>query len=96
LPERLVVIRHALRNALIPALTVIGVSLGGLLGGAVVTETVFSIPGMGRLVVQSIARRDFPVIQGAVMTIAAIYVFANLLVDILYVWVDPRVRYGSE
>lgn len=96
LPERLVVIRHALRNALIPAITVVGVSLGGLLGGAVVTETVFSIPGMGRLVVSSIARRDFPVIQGAVMTIAAIYVFANLLVDVLYVYVDPRVRYGSE
>ncbi len=73
-----------------------GVSLGGLLGGAVVTETVFSIPGMGRLVVQSIARRDFPVIQGAIMTIAAIYVLANLLVDVLYVYVDPRVRYGSE
>jgi len=96
LPERLVVIRHALRNALIPAITVIGVSLGGLLGGAVVTETVFSIPGMGRLVVQSIARRDFPVIQGAVMTIAAIYVMANLIVDVLYVYVDPRVRYGAE
>lgn len=96
LPERLVVIRHALRNALIPAITVVGVSLGGLLGGAVVTETVFSIPGMGRLVVQSIARRDFPVIQGAIMTIAAIYVLANLLVDVLYVYVDPRVRYGSE
>jgi peptide/nickel transport system permease protein len=96
LPERLVVIRHALRNALIPAITVIGVSLGGLLGGAVVTETVFSIPGMGRLVVQSIARRDFPVIQGAVMTIAAIYVLANLIVDVLYVYVDPRVRYGAE
>lgn len=96
LPERMVVIRHALRNALIPAITVIGVSLGGLLGGAVVTETVFSIPGMGRLVVQSIARRDFPVIQGAVMTIAAIYVLANLIVDVLYVYVDPRVRYGAE
>jgi peptide/nickel transport system permease protein len=96
LPGKAVVIRHALRNALIPAITVIGVSLGGLLGGAVVTETVFSIPGMGRLVVQSIARRDFPVIQGAVMTIAAIYVLANLIVDVLYVYVDPRVRYGAE
>jgi peptide/nickel transport system permease protein len=96
LPERAVVIRHALRNALIPAITVIGLSLGGLLGGAVVTETVFSIPGMGRLVVQSIARRDFPIIQGAVLTIAAIYVLANLLVDVLYVYIDPRVRYGSE
>jgi peptide/nickel transport system permease protein len=96
LRERRIVIGHALRNALIPAITVIGTSLGGLLGGAVVTETVFNIPGMGRLVVQSIARRDFPVIQGAVMTIAAAYVLANLLVDILYVYIDPRLRYGSD
>lgn len=96
LPQRLVVIRHALRNALIPAITVIGASLGALLGGAVVTETVFTIPGMGRLVVQSIGRRDYPVIQGAVMTIAIIYVLVNLLVDILYVYVDPRVRLGRD
>jgi peptide/nickel transport system permease protein len=94
--RRQVVMRHALRNALIPVITVIGASLGALLGGAVVTETVFTIPGMGRLVVQSISRRDFPVIQGAVMVIAAIYVLVNLLVDILYVYVDPRVRYGSK
>jgi peptide/nickel transport system permease protein len=93
---RLVVVRHALRNALIPAVTVIGYSLGTLLGGAVVTETVFTIPGMGRLVVQSVLRRDFPVIQGAVMVIAAFYVLANLLVDILYVYIDPRIRYGDE
>jgi peptide/nickel transport system permease protein len=96
LRERRIVVGHALRNALIPAITVIGTSLGGLLGGAVVTETVFNIPCMGRLVVQSIARRDFPVIQGAVMTIAAIYVLANLLVDVLYVYVDPRLRYGGD
>jgi peptide/nickel transport system permease protein len=95
LPERLVIVRHGLRNALIPALTVIGISLGGLLGGAVVTETVFTIPGMGRLVVQSIARRDYPVIQGAVITIAMTYVLVNLVVDVLYVYVDPRVRLGS-
>lgn len=95
LPQRIVVIRHALRNALIPALTVIGTSVGGLLGGAVVTETVFTIPGMGRLVVQSIARRDYPVIQGAVMTIAMTYVLVNLAVDVLYVYADPRVRLGS-
>jgi peptide/nickel transport system permease protein len=81
---------------LIPVITVVGASLGALLGGAVVTETVFTIPGMGRLVVQSISRRDFPVIQGAVMVIAAIYVLVNLLVDVLYVYVDPRVRYGSK
>lgn len=92
---RKVVTGHALRNALIPAVTVVGYSLGALLGGAVVTETVFNIPGMGRLVVQSISRRDYPLIQGAVMMIAGIYVLVNLLVDILYVYIDPRIRYGS-
>lgn len=96
LAKRWVVIRHALRNVLIPTITIIGLSLGALLGGAVVTETVFTLPGMGRLVVQSIARRDFPVIQGAVMLIAVFYVMANLLVDILYIYLDPRIRYGSE
>jgi peptide/nickel transport system permease protein len=90
-----VITRHALRNALIPVVTVIGYSVGTLLGGAVVTETVFALPGMGRLVVSSIARRDFPVIQGAVMIIAASYVMANLIVDILYVYIDPRIRYGD-
>lgn len=96
LPERVTVVRHALRNALIPAITIIGFSLGALLGGAVVTETVFTIPGMGRLIVQSVQRRDYPIIQGAVMLIAAFYVFANLLVDILYVYIDPRIRYGND
>jgi len=96
LPMRMVVVRHALRNALIPALTVIGTSVGALLGGAVVTETVFTIPGMGRLVVQSIARRDYPVIQGAVMVIAMTYVIVNLIVDLLYVYIDPRVRLGGD
>jgi peptide/nickel transport system permease protein len=96
LPEQLVIVRHALRNALIPALTVIGISIGALLGGAVVTETVFTIPGMGRLVVQSIARRDYPVIQGAIIAIAMTYVLVNLVVDVLYVYIDPRVRLGSD
>jgi peptide/nickel transport system permease protein len=96
LPEQLVIVRHALRNALIPALTVIGISLGALLGGAVVTETVFTIPGMGRLVVQSIARRDYPVIQGAIVAIAMTYVLVNLVVDVLYVYTDPRVRLGGD
>ena len=96
LPERLIVVRHALRNALIPALTIIGISVGALLGGAVVTETVFTIPGMGRLVVQSIARRDYPVIQGAIVAIALTYVLVNLVVDVLYVYIDPRVRLGGE
>jgi len=96
LPERLVIVRHALRNALIPAVTIIGLSVGGLLGGAVVTETVFTLPGMGRLIVQSVGRRDYPVIQGGVMLIAASYVLINLLVDLLYVYLDPRVRYGDN
>lgn len=96
LPEKAVVVSHALRNALIPALTMLGVSVGALLGGAVVTETVFTIPGMGRLVVQSIARRDYPIIQGAVITIAMTYVLVNLAVDILYVYIDPRVRLGGD
>jgi len=96
LPEQLVIVRHALRNALIPALTIIGISLGALLGGAVVTETVFTIPGMGRLVVQSIARRDYPVIQGAIIAIAMTYVLVNLVVDVLYIYIGPRVRIGGE
>lgn len=96
LTGRVVVLRHALRNALIPAITVIGTSIAALLGGAVVTETVFTIPGMGRLVVQSIGRRDYPIIQGAVMAIAVSYVLINLLVDILYVYADPRVRLGGN
>ncbi len=96
LAEKIVVVRHALRNALIPALTVIGISVGALLGGAVVTETVFTIPGMGRLVVQSIARRDYPVIQGAIIAIAMTYVLVHLIVDVLYVYTDPRVRLGGN
>lgn len=96
LARRRVVVVHSLRNALIPAVTVVGTSLGTLLGGAVVTETVFTLPGMGQLVVQSVLRRDYPVIQGAVMVIAGIYVLANLLVDVLYVYLDPRLSYGRK
>ncbi|MEX1157774.1 MAG: ABC transporter permease [Thermomicrobiales bacterium] len=87
-----VALRHGLRNALLPAVTVLGYTLGDLLGGAVVVETVFNLPGMGQLVVNSIARRDFPVIQGVVMVITGCYLLANLLVDVLYVYIDPRVR----
>lgn len=96
LAQRHVILLHALRNALIPVMTVIGISLAGMLGGAVVIETVFNIPGMGRLLVQSVTRRDFPVVQGAVMTVAAVEVIVMLAIDVLYVWVDPRVRYGSD
>jgi peptide/nickel transport system permease protein len=96
LRERNVVLLHALRNALLPILTVIGISLAGMLGGAVVVETVFGIPGMGRLLVQSVTRRDLPLVQGAVMTIAAVEVLVMLVIDILYVYIDPRVRYGGH
>ncbi len=89
-----IVIRHGLRNALLPAVTVLGYTLGDLLGGAVVVESVFNLPGMGQLVINSISRRDFPVIQGVVMVIAGCYLLANLLVDILYIAIDPRVRHG--
>lgn len=96
LAERHVILTHAFRNALIPVLTVIGVTLAGMLGGAVVIETVFNIPGMGRLLVQSVTRRDIPVVQGAVMTVAAIEVLVMLVIDLLYVYVDPRIRYGTN
>ena len=96
LAERHVVLLHAFRNALIPVLTVVGVTLAGLLGGAVVIENVFNIPGMGRLLVQSVTRRDIPMVQGAVMTVAAIEVLIMLLIDLLYVYVDPRIRYGAN
>lgn len=96
LRERHVVLRHALRNAAIPVLTVIGILMATMLGGTVVIETVFNIPGMGRLVVQSVTRRDFPVVQGAVMLVATIEVLVMLLIDILYVYIDPRIRYGSD
>lgn len=96
LPPRSVAVRHALRNAMMPAITVFGYTLGDLLGGAVVVETVFSLPGMGQLVINSIARRDFPVIQGVVMATAAFYLLSSLLVDILYAFIDPRVRHAGR
>jgi peptide/nickel transport system permease protein len=93
LAERAIIFRHALRNALVPILTVVGLTFAALMGGAVVTETVFSIPGIGQLVVQSVLRRDYPVIQGVTLIVAASYVLINLLVDVLYLVVDPRVKY---
>jgi peptide/nickel transport system permease protein len=88
-----VVNKHALKNAMLPIVTVIGNTLGVLLGGAVVIETVFSLPGMGRLVVLSILRRDYPLIQGALLTIGCIYVLVNLCVDLVYCALDPRIKY---
>jgi len=93
LQEWVVITRHVLRNALIPVATIIGLRFGFLLGGAVVTETVFSRRGLGRLIVDAILWKDFPVVQGVVLLVAAIYVLVNLLVDVSYALLDPRVRY---
>ncbi|MCL0079775.1 ABC transporter permease [Dehalococcoidia bacterium] len=93
LRERIVTYKHALKNALIPVVTIIGLQSGILLGGAVLTETVFAWPGVGRLMVDSIMARDFPVVQGAVLLFAVCFVFVNLFVDVLYSFLDPRIRY---
>jgi peptide/nickel transport system permease protein len=92
LRERTVVLRHAFPNALIPVITVIGLQFGSLLSGAVVTETVFARPGLGKLVVDSIQNKDFPVVQGVILVLAMIYVIVNLLVDLSYAIIDPRIR----
>jgi len=94
LRERTVVLRHALQNALIPVLTVVGLQFGGLLSGAVVTETVFSRPGLGTLIVKGILWHDYPLIQGAVILMAGSYVLVNLGVDVMYAWLDPRIHYA--
>ena len=91
--ERVVVVRHALRNALIPVMTIIGLQFGGLLTGAVIVESVFSRPGLGRYAITAISSRDFPEIQGIVLLAAVVYVFVNLAVDLLYAVLDPRIRY---
>jgi len=94
LAERVVVSRHALKNAFIPVVTVIGLNVGALLGGAILTETIFAWPGVGRLVVDAIFARDYPIVQGAVLVIALVFVLVNLLVDLSYAVLDPRIRYG--
>ncbi len=94
LRETRVLIRHVLRNGLIPIVTVIGLIFAALMGGAVVTEQVFNIPGIGRLLMQAVLRRDFPLIQGIVLFIAVVYVIINLCIDILYAYLDPRIRYA--
>jgi ABC-type dipeptide/oligopeptide/nickel transport system permease component len=95
LNERVVVVRHALKNALIPVVTVGGLQFGNLLGGAVVVETVFGRPGIGHITVNSILERDFPVVQGVVLVSALTYVLANFFVDLTYTWIDPRIRFGG-
>lgn len=94
LPERMVVFRHALRNALNPVITVVGLQFGALLGGAVIIEQVFGLPGVGRFALEGINLRDYPVVQGAVLLIAAAFITVNVLVDMIYSLVDPRIRYG--
>jgi peptide/nickel transport system permease protein len=94
-PESKVVYKHALRNGLIPIVTVIGLQLGSLLGGAVLTETVFSWPGIGAYTVACILKSDFPVVQGVVLLVATIFVLMNLLVDVVYAFLDPRIKYSK-
>lgn len=89
-----VVVRHALRNALLPVTTVIGIQLGALIGGTVIIEDIFAWPGMGRFALQAIYERDYPVIQTVVLVVAAFYVIINLLVDLAYAWLDPKIRYA--
>ncbi|RHT68623.1 ABC transporter permease [Ruminococcaceae bacterium AM28-23LB] len=96
LRERVVIWGHALKNAMIPVITVIGGEVGGLLGGAVVTESIFSWPGVGRLMMNSISKRDYPMIQGITLMLCISYLLVNLLIDIVYAWVDPRIRLDKK
>ena len=93
LPPGRVLVRHALKNASLPVVTIIGIGFALLIGGAVVTESVFALPGLGRLTVDAIVRRDYPVIQGVLLTVSGVYVLINLVIDMLYVVLDPRIRY---
>ena len=95
MPPRRVILHHGLRNALLPVITMLGLQLGALLAGAVITETVFSWPGIGLLTIESIQSRDYPVVQACVLLISVTYVLVNLLTDLAYAWVDPRVRLGG-
>jgi len=95
LTESAIVNKHALKNALIPVVTVLGLQFGTLIGGAVITEYVFALPGVGRLVVDAVFARDYPLVQGVVLLIALGFIVSNLLVDIAYGWLDPRIRYSA-
>ena len=96
LTERKVIGKHALRNSLIPVITVIGLQFGALLGGALLTESVFSWPGIGKFTVDSIMRSDFPVVQGIVLLVAVVFVTVNLMADLIYAFLDPRIKYSSN
>jgi peptide/nickel transport system permease protein len=93
LTDRRVIFLHALKNALIPIVTVVGLSFGGLLGGAVITESIFGLPGVGRLTIAAIGDRDYPMIQGTVLLVAVAFILVNLVVDVIYAYVDPRIHY---
>ena len=95
LPEARIILKHVLRNAMLPVLTVVGLQFGALLAGSIITETIFSWPGLGTLMVKAIQTRDYPVVQGCVLVIALSYVLVNLLTDLLYGVIDPRIRYGG-
>src|SRR5881296_3192037 len=96
LGDTVVLIRHAMKNAMIPVVTVMGLQLSGLLGGAVITETIFAVPGLGRLTVESILTRDYPMVQGVVLFAALAVVLTNLAVDVMYAVLDPRIRLGAR
>jgi ABC-type dipeptide/oligopeptide/nickel transport system permease component len=95
LRERTIIVRHALKNALIPVVTLVGIQIGAIIEGAVITETIFSWPGVGRLVVQAIPSNDYPVVQGVVLVSALSFMLSTLLVDVLYAWIDPRISYDT-
>ena len=95
LPERLVIRRHALRNALVPTITVLAIDVGLLMGGIVVVETVFSYPGLGRMLIFAIEQKDIPMVQAGILSVTAVYAIANLAADLLYAFFNPRIRYGS-
>jgi peptide/nickel transport system permease protein len=96
LGPRVVLFTHAFKNALIPIITILGLQLGYLLGGVVIVETVFNLPGVGRFTIDAISDRDYPVVQAAVLFITLIVLLINLLVDLLYAYIDPRIKYGGE
>jgi peptide/nickel transport system permease protein len=92
--EKIIINRHALKNAMLPVVTVIGIEFAFLMGGLVVTEQVFNLNGLGRLLVDSVTQNDYSMTQGIVMTIVLVFVFTNFIVDLLYAWLDPRIRYS--
>jgi len=94
LKNRVVVLKHGLKNAFIPIITVIGLQVGILLGGAILTETIFSWPGLGKFLIDAIYKRDYPIVQGVILFFSLVFVLVNLLVDLLYITIDPRIEYN--